>query len=262
MVCGLGVLLVDRRARLRPAPTAAGGAAPAGHAERPGQHPATTPLALPVFVGTALLFLRLLANEHLDKFAVLGRPTRSGADPAHWRVLWQVSIVAVRRRPAGRAARPGHRPARPHRRRRRRRRRRRQRLPAHHGQPVHPAAARPGRADAHPAGLRRDRGAVDVATCAPPCSTSSRDDEWRPSPRDLPSDNTRRRRLPQPTRAWRPGVGGADGRLEARSSRPTSAPPGCRSPTRSASSTSTGGWRYDSRTLDVALRRWVGRRRS
>ena len=27
------------------------------------------------------------------------------------------------------------------------------------------------------------------ATCARPCSTSSRSDEWRPSPRDLPSDN-------------------------------------------------------------------------
>ena len=61
----------------------------------------------------------------------------------------------------------------------------------------------------------------------------------------------RRRRVPQPAG---PGArrSAASRTTGPSSSRPTSAPPGCRCPTRSASSTSTGSWRYDSRTLDVA----------
>jgi transglutaminase-like putative cysteine protease len=55
-------------------------------------------LALPVFVGTALLFLRLLATEHLDRFG-----TWAGNGPGNGRssprpvltTLWQVSVIAV-----------------------------------------------------------------------------------------------------------------------------------------------------------------------
>ena len=55
-------------------------------------------LALPVFVGTALLFLRLLATEHLDRFgggdAWVGAVATGGTEPA-LTTLWQVSVVAV-----------------------------------------------------------------------------------------------------------------------------------------------------------------------
>jgi transglutaminase-like putative cysteine protease len=64
----------------------------------------TDTLALPVFVGTALLFLRLLATERLDAFRGWGAGTGRGSgawprDPAPPRsartTLWQVSVVAV-----------------------------------------------------------------------------------------------------------------------------------------------------------------------
>ncbi len=52
------------------------------------------PLALPVFIGTALLFLRLLAHEHLEKFRTWGAGSTKADQPA-LNVLWQVSVVAV-----------------------------------------------------------------------------------------------------------------------------------------------------------------------
>jgi transglutaminase-like putative cysteine protease len=51
-------------------------------------------LALPVFIGTALLFLRLLATEHLDRFRTWGTGSTKADQPA-LNVLWQVSLVAV-----------------------------------------------------------------------------------------------------------------------------------------------------------------------
>jgi transglutaminase-like putative cysteine protease len=55
-------------------------------------------LALPVFIGTALLFLRLMAAENLDRFRRWGAGGRgqegTAAKPA-LATLWQVSIVAV-----------------------------------------------------------------------------------------------------------------------------------------------------------------------
>jgi hypothetical protein len=51
-------------------------------------------LALPVFIGTALLFLRLLANEHLDRFRTWGTGSTKADQPA-LHLLWQVSVVAV-----------------------------------------------------------------------------------------------------------------------------------------------------------------------
>ena len=50
-------------------------------------------LALPVFIGTALLFLRLLATSTSDRSVVLGR--QPGQDDARPRlaVLWQVAVA-------------------------------------------------------------------------------------------------------------------------------------------------------------------------
>ena len=52
------------------------------------------PIALPVYVGTALLFLRLVATENLDRFHAWGRETTEGPQPVH-ATLWSISIVAV-----------------------------------------------------------------------------------------------------------------------------------------------------------------------
>ena len=52
------------------------------------------PIALPVYVGTALLFLRLVATENLERFHAWGRETTEGPQPVH-ATLWSISIVAV-----------------------------------------------------------------------------------------------------------------------------------------------------------------------
>jgi transglutaminase-like putative cysteine protease len=52
------------------------------------------PIALPVYVGTALLFLRLVATENLERFHAWGRETTDGPHPVH-ATLWSISIVAV-----------------------------------------------------------------------------------------------------------------------------------------------------------------------
>ena len=52
------------------------------------------PIALPVYVGTALLFLRLVATENLERFHAWGRETTDGPQPVH-ATLWSISIVAV-----------------------------------------------------------------------------------------------------------------------------------------------------------------------
>jgi transglutaminase-like putative cysteine protease len=51
-------------------------------------------LALPVFVGTALLFLRLLATEHVEKLWSWGDSRSRGPRP-RLAVLWQASVAAV-----------------------------------------------------------------------------------------------------------------------------------------------------------------------
>ena len=51
-------------------------------------------LALPVFIGTALLFMRLLAVEHLDRLGTWGASGRT-RPPPRLTVLWQVSVGAV-----------------------------------------------------------------------------------------------------------------------------------------------------------------------
>ena len=52
------------------------------------------PIALPVYVGTALLFLRLVATENLERFHAWGRETTDGPQPVH-ATLWTISIIAV-----------------------------------------------------------------------------------------------------------------------------------------------------------------------
>ncbi len=56
-------------------------------------------LALPVFVGTALLFLRLMATENLDTLGRWGPrgwgPSRPAAPKPALTTLWQVSVIAV-----------------------------------------------------------------------------------------------------------------------------------------------------------------------
>ena len=48
----------------------------------PGQHPQRRSLALPVFIGTALLFMRLLATEHVDKLRTWGAGSTKADQPA------------------------------------------------------------------------------------------------------------------------------------------------------------------------------------
>jgi transglutaminase-like putative cysteine protease len=52
------------------------------------------PLALPVFVGTAVLFMRLLAVEHLDRLGLWER-AKGRASTSGLVTLWQVAAVAV-----------------------------------------------------------------------------------------------------------------------------------------------------------------------
>ena len=154
-------------------------------------------LTLPVFVGTALLFMRLLATEHLETArAAWGGEPRDAATPL------QACLAGLRRRRCvvallARAARPCHRPAqtRPRRGRRRRRRRAATSSPrstrssgcgATSSRRRTPRWCTPRRAHARP------------ATSAPPSSTSSATTSGGPRPATCPSDNTRRRSLPQP----------------------------------------------------------------
>jgi transglutaminase-like putative cysteine protease len=91
--CGLGVLLaVDVLAlSLRQAPLAA---LPLLAALSVPVSILRQGLALPVFVITALLFLRLVASEHLATYSAWGRPTHRPA----WVTMgafWQVAVAAV-----------------------------------------------------------------------------------------------------------------------------------------------------------------------
>ena len=153
------------------------------------------PIALPVYVGTALLFLRLVATENLDALPRLGSRD-NGRTPAGARDALVDLDRGCRRLAPGRAAHPRRRPPRrdPG---RRGSRRGRERLPPHVGQPVHPAAARPRGEDTHPDGVRRDRGAVDVV---PPHHRARPVHRRRVAPlAPRPAERQPgRRRLPQP----------------------------------------------------------------
>ena len=248
-VCGLGVILaVDalalewRQAPLAALPLLAALSVPVSIL-RQG-------LALPVFVVTALLFLRLVASDHLSTFGGWGRTTRR-TPGATLSTFWQVSVAAVVVALICTPAGAGQRPAQAPRERRGLGRRRQRRLPAHHGEPVHPAASRPRREDPHAAGVRRHQGGLDVVPAH---------DGARPVHQQrveaLVAQPAQRQRRPRglPRRAG--SVGGhrrSDRRSGSSRSTRTSRPRGCRCPTRCRSSTIAGsGWRFDSRTLDVA----------
>ena len=83
-----------------------------------------------------------------------------------------------------------------------------------------------------------------------------RDDEWRPSPRDLPSENNADGPFPNPP-GLGPGIGGTtnDWKLQFAPDFGTTWLP-LPYPVRSLSV--KGSWRYDSRTLDVAYVGGVG----
>ncbi len=246
MVCALGVLLsIDvlafgvRRAPLVALPLLVALSVPVSILNGA--------LALPVFVGTALLFLRLLAVEHLERLATW--QAAPGATPrVRLDALWQVSVAAVALA-----------------------------LLAAPLVPVTDLLDRSG--DGEGGGtsagsfrlttvnpfirLRRDlvektdtplvyaeTDARDTGYLRTTVLDLFQDDEWRPSVRSLPPDNSADGEFPSAP-GLAPGVGGRveDWRL--------SFAPGFSSrwlplPYPIQDLDIKGSWRYDSRTLDVA----------
>ncbi|MET0837686.1 MAG: DUF3488 and transglutaminase-like domain-containing protein [Marmoricola sp.] len=205
------------------------------------------PLALPVFVLTTLLFLRLLANEHLDRFRSWGTGSEKADTPA-LHVLWQVSLVAV--------------------------------VVALLAAPLVPVAdlldKQPGDGDGASGSslqlsavnpfvrLRRDLVqkthtplvyARTDATSTSYLRTTVLDeftsDEWRPSARSLPESNVADGAFP-----GAPGLApGSNGRTDSWSLQlaPYFSTTWLPLPYPILDLKVKGGWRYDSRTLDVAL---------
>jgi transglutaminase-like putative cysteine protease len=216
-------------------------------------------MALPVFVGTSLLFLRLLATEHLDTFGSWGFGYRGpGAGAGQSRTsrpllatMWQVSIAAV--------------------------------LVALLAAPLVPVADLLDRDQGSAGGEAANGGNFELTAVNPfirlrrdlvekthtplvYAETDARStsylrttvldqltsDEWRPSPRILPGSNNADGTFPNP-----PGLGaGISGTEEvwslqlARQFSTTWLP--LPYPLRKLDLPGTG-WRYDSRTLDVAF---------
>lgn len=205
------------------------------------------PLALPVFVGTALVFMRLLATEHLDKLRGWGDAARDAARPP-LDVLWRVSVTAV--------------------------------LVALLVAPMIPVADLLDRGTGTGPGgsgagyelttvnpfirLRRDLveqthtplvyATTDARSTAYLRTTvldQFRSDEWRPSPRDLPSENRADGGFPSAP-GLAPRVGGQveDWTLRLAPNFGTTWLP---LPYPIEELNVQGNWRYDSRTLDVAF---------
>ncbi len=205
------------------------------------------PLALPVFVGTALLFLRLLASEHLEKFRTWGTGSAKADQPALY-VLWQVSVVAV--------------------------------VVALLAAPLVPVTdlldQQPGDGDGASGSsiqlsavnpfvrLRRDlvqqthtplvyarTDALSTSYLRTTVLDEFTSDEWRPSPRNLPSSNSADGAFP-----GAPGLlPGAGGRTDTWSLQlaPYFTTTWLPLPYPILDLKVRGGWRYDARTLDVAL---------
>ena len=210
----------------------------------------TGPIALPVFVGTALLFLRLVATEHLDRFHAWGSRVEEPAPSRCYGTLWSVSIVAVVAAllvaplvpvtdllddtpggdgPGG--ASSGY------------------QLTV--GQPVHPAAARPRGEDAHPAGVRRDEGAVDVVPPHHRARPVHQTTSGAPRRATCPSDNRADGVFPNPP-GLAPGVGGTEDDWSFEFA-PNFSSTWLPLPYPIRELDIDGSWRYDSRTLDVAF---------
>ncbi len=215
-------------------------------------------LSLAVFVITALLFLRLLATEHLDRFARWDRRARSTSGRASaaqssgpaLSVLWQVAVAAVLLT-----------------------------LVAAPLVPVTDLLQRDRGAGGNGAGngagfqltgvnpfIRMRRDLVEQThTPLVYAQTTARStsylrstvldeftgDEWRPSPRILPEANIADGTFPQPP-GLSPGVGGteAEWSLQLAPQFSTTWLP-LPYPIRELSV--PGSWRYDARTLDVAF---------
>lgn len=209
-------------------------------------------LALPVFVGTALLFLRLLATEHLDSFSSWGARTsnhrsRVSTGPLSWTV-WIVSAVSV--------------------------------VVALVAAPLVPVAdlLRDGGGAGGEGGsgssfqltavnplikLRRDL-VERTHTPLVYARTKARDtgylrttvlddfnsEDWRPSPRSLPSENDADGVFPNPP-GLSAGVGGAQDTWDLRLA-PRFATMWLPLPYPIRELNVPGTWRFDSRTLDVA----------
>ena len=205
------------------------------------------PLALPVFIGTALLFLRLLAHEHLEKFRTWGAGSTKADQPALY-VLWQVSVVAV--------------------------------VVALLTAPLVPVAdlldQQPGDGSGTSGSsmqlsavnpfvrLRRDlvqqthtplvyarTDALSTSYLRTTVLDQFTSEEWQPSPRNLPDSNAADGAFPSP-----PGqLPGASGRTDTWTLQlaPYFTTTWLPLPYPIIDLKVRGGWRYDSRTLDVAL---------
>jgi transglutaminase-like putative cysteine protease len=206
-------------------------------------------LALPVFAGVALLFLRLVATEHIDRMRSWGQ--EPGEAASSWvTTLWKVSVTAI--------------------------------VVALVAAPFIPVADLLDRQDQGPGGdgvsgasrfqlttvnpfirLRRDL----IAQTNTPllyADTDARetgyirttvldqftDDEWRPSARDLPSENRADGEFPSPP-GLAPGVAGDTDEWSMRMA-PEFATTWLPLPYPIRKLSVDGAWRFDSRTLDVA----------
>ncbi len=204
------------------------------------------PLTLPVFVGTALLFMRLLATEHVEKLGAWGGEQR--APRPRLRVLWQASVAAVLvalvvaplvpvtdllRRNLGSGDGVGN-------------------STGFELTTVNPFVRlrRDLVEKTHTPMVYAETSARETGYLRTTVLDQFRDDEWRPSSRDLPSDNTADGRFPSP-----PGLAGGlagttdDWKLRLAPEFGTTWLP---LPYPILDLQVQGRWRFDSRTLDVA----------
>ncbi len=207
----------------------------------------TDTLALPVFVGTALLFMRLLATEHIDRLGSWGGPRR-GARPPRLAVLWQASVAAVlialvvaplvpvsdllKRNPGGGSGGGG--------------------AGGYQLTTVNPFIRlhRDLVEQTHTPMVYAETASRETGYLRTTVLDQFQDDEWRPSPRNLPSDNSADGVFPTPPGlSVGVGVRTEDWKLQLAPGFGTTWLP---LPYPIQELTVKGNWRYDSRTLDVA----------
>ena len=205
-------------------------------------------LALPIFVGSALLFLRLMATEHIDRLRTWGEVPAQ--DPAAWlATLWKVSISAIvvalvvapfipvadllndRDGPGGDGVSGGG----------------QYRLTT-----VNPfiRLRRDLISKTHTPLLYAETNARETGYVRTTVLDQFRDDEWRPSARELPSKNRADGDFPSPP-GLAPGVSGSTDEWSLRLA-PDFATTWLPLPYPIRKLEIEGNWRFDSRTLDVA----------
>ncbi len=204
-------------------------------------------MALPVFVGTALLFMRLLATEHVEKLSSW-RGYRRDAPRVRLTVLWQASVAAVLvalvlaplipvtdllKRDQGEGIGPGS-------------------GGGYQLTTVNPfiRLRRDLVEKTHTPMVYAETEARDTGYLRTTVLDQFRGDEWRPSARNLPSDNTADGLFPTPP-GLGPGVGVKliDWNLQLAAGFGTTWLP---LPYPLQELKIKGNWRFDSRTLDVA----------